>query len=423
MKYGWIIVVALVAGSFGICRAAIVGDGKTDDTAAIQSALDDMGKSGGGTVELGRGVFLIKGHLVVPANVCLAGIWQSVPSHVGLRWGGEQKPMDDGTTLLATEGRGSESGPSFISLNSNSTLKGVVIYYPDQKPDETPAAYPYAITMHGTNCAVLAVEMLNPYNGIDTTGAGRHLIRDVQGQPLRRGIYVDQIYDIGRIEDVHFNPWWCWEGAVKKFEMENGQAFVFGRSDWEYVFNTFCFGYNMGYQFIETKDGVCNGNFLGIGADDCWTAVEVDQSAEFGILITNGEFTAFEGPNPTIVHVAKSNVGAVRFVNCAYWGFDNRTADIEGSGVIGFSDCTFASWDSKNKKHQRQDAQIRATGGTVMVRGCEFMIARPIVDLEAGVKAAVITDNVTRGDSDVENHSDGQVVVKDNLGHVPTTQP
>ena len=25
---------------------------------------------------------------------------------------------------------------------------------------------------------------------------------------LRRGILVDAIYDIGRIENVHFNPWW-----------------------------------------------------------------------------------------------------------------------------------------------------------------------------------------------------------------------
>ena len=36
--------------------------------------------------------------------------------------------------------------------------------------------------------AVLAVELLNPYNGIDATRNERHLIRDVQGQPLRRGI-------------------------------------------------------------------------------------------------------------------------------------------------------------------------------------------------------------------------------------------
>ena len=62
--------------------------------------------------------------------------------------------------------------------------------------------------MRGKNPAVLDVEFLNPYNGIDASQNERHLIRDVQGQPLRRGIFVDEIYDIGRIEDVHFNPWW-----------------------------------------------------------------------------------------------------------------------------------------------------------------------------------------------------------------------
>ena len=40
-------------------------------------------------------------------------------------------------------------------------------------------------------------------------------------------------------------------------------AFVFGRSDWEYVFNTFAFAYAIGYHFIERETGSMNGNFLG----------------------------------------------------------------------------------------------------------------------------------------------------------------
>ena len=39
------------------------------------------------------------------------------------------------------------------------------------------------------------------------------------------------------------------------------------RTDWEYVFNTFAFGYAIGYHFIETSTGSMNGNFLGIGSD------------------------------------------------------------------------------------------------------------------------------------------------------------
>jgi hypothetical protein len=70
--------------------------------------------------------------------------------------------------------------------------------------------------------------------------------------------------------------------------MEHGEAFLFGRSDWQYVLNTFCFGYRAGYKFVQSAARVCNGNFLGIGADDRWTAVVVEQCAPFALLITNG---------------------------------------------------------------------------------------------------------------------------------------
>ena len=192
---------------------------------------------------MGRGTFFFAGHLNVPRGVALVGIWESVPSHAGIRDRGLAKPTDQGTTFLITENAGKDDGPAFVTLNENSTLKGVVLYYPNQKTDQVPVAYPYAVAMRGNNPAVLEVEMLNPYNGIDATQNNRHLIRDVSGQPLRRGIMVNGIYDIGRIENVHFNPWWSVEPRLLKWQTENGEAFIFGRTDWQYVFNTFCFGY------------------------------------------------------------------------------------------------------------------------------------------------------------------------------------
>ena len=249
------------------------GDGQTDDTAAFQQALDAAAKAGGGAVFAPRGSYFFAGHLNIPSAVTLRGIWESVPAHNGLRDAGLPKPTDDGTTFLATEGAGHEDGPAFVTLNHNSTLKGVVIFYPKQKPDDVPDAYPWAIAMRGKNPAVLAVELLNPFNGIDATKNERHLIRDVQGQPLRRGILVDAIYDIGRIENVHFNPWWSTKPRLLQWQQENGEAFLIGRSDWQYMFNTFCFGYNVGYRFLKTPTGACNGNFLGLGADDCFTVL------------------------------------------------------------------------------------------------------------------------------------------------------
>jgi hypothetical protein len=388
------------------------GDGTNDDTAAFQKALDAAGQAHGGTVLAERANYFFAGHLVVPNAVTLQGMWKSVPSHLGLRDRDRAKPTDEGTTFLITENEGNESGNPFIRLNDNSTLSGVVLYYPLQKPANAPAAYPYAIATRGKNPAVLDVELLNAYNGIDTTGSERHLLRNISGQPLRRGVYVDNVLDIGRIENVHFNPWWSGAGnsAAYAFQQANGEAFVFGRSDWEYVLNTFCFGYKVGYRFIQTAGGECNGNFLGIGADDCFTAVVVEQSAPFGLLISNGEFVSFHGPDPTMVEVGSANRGAVRFSNCAFWGPCNQIARIAGRGTVGFSDCTFVQWDRKNEGR----AALQAVSGSLLVRGCEFQENKPQVDLGTNVMRAVIADNMIRGKLRINNRGSRQFQIHDN---------
>ncbi len=50
------------------------------------------------------------------------------------------------------------------------------------------------------------VTLLNPYEAIRLVGAARHLVRNVTGYPVWRGLYVDECYDIGRIENIHFWP-------------------------------------------------------------------------------------------------------------------------------------------------------------------------------------------------------------------------
>jgi len=390
------------------------GDGETDDTAAFQRALDAMGETGGGVVRAPRGNYFFAGHLEVPAAVTLEGIWQSVPAHNGLRDKGLPKPTDDGTTFLITENADHEESAPFITLHHNSTLKGVVLYYPEQNHDNTPKPYPWAIAMRGKNPAVLQVELLNPYNGIDASQNERHLIRDVQGQPLRRGIYVDSIYDIGRIENVHFNPWWSLQPKLFEWQQANGEAFVFGRADWQYVLNTFCFGYKVGYKFIQTPAGVCNGNFLGIGADDCQTALVVEQAAPMGLLISNGEFVSFRGPDPTMIEVRETNKGSVRFVNCAYWGPCNQIARIAGKGTVAFGDCNFVQWDRKKEG----GAALKVDGGSLIVRGCEFQQDKPQIELGDSVRRAIITGNLFTGESRISNRSQGAVVINNNAADV-----
>jgi hypothetical protein len=396
--------------SYSVTDFGAKGDGQADNTAAFQKALDAAAQTGGGVVYAPVGNYLFSGHLNIPNAVTLKGVWESVPSHIGIRNPSAPKPTDEGTTFLVTESAGKEDGPPFITLNNNSTLKGVVIYYPQQNPADEPKAYPWTIAMRGKNPAVLAVELLNPYNGIDAMHNERHLIRDVQGQPLRRGILVDDIYDIGRIENVHFNPWWSMQPRLFAWQQKHGEAFIFGRSDWQYMFNTFCFGYNVGYKFIQTKAGLCNGNFLGIGADDCFTAVVVENCAPMALLISNGEFVSFHGPDPTMVRVEASNSGSVRFVNCAFWGPCNQIARLAGKGTVGFSDCTFMQWDhNKEGRHA-----LQAESGTLLVRGCEFRENKPQIELGESIRRAIISDNIITGKLRISNQSKAAVNLNNN---------
>jgi Pectate lyase superfamily protein len=380
------------------------GNGIDDETAVFQRALDAAHRAGGGMVYVPPGRYLFHSVLNIPDGVTLRGSFGCVPSHTGMRDQGQPNPGDDGTVLLVTAGRGNEDGEPFITLNTNSSLAGLTICYPEQVTDSAPIAYPWSIAMRGKNPAAFDLELLNPYQGIDASHNERHNVRNICGQPLRRGILVDSIYDIGRIENVHFNPWWNGHDRVYRWQTENGEAFVFGRADWEYVLNTFCFGYHVGYKFVHTEAGECNGNFLGIGADDCNRAVLVEQSAPYGLLITNGEFTSFHGDDPTMVEVLETNKGVVRFSNSAFWGPCNQIARIAGQGTVGFSDCTFVEW-------RKDRAAIQASSGSLLIRGCDFRQNQPHISFGESVDRAVITGNIFAGSAQIQNASTKDVQI------------
>lgn len=392
-------------------------DASADATAAFEAAFRAAEQAQGGTVLAPTGRYRFDGTLVLPKNVALRGTYAYAPAHAGLRDHSDELPVS-GTVFEVHGQAGSETGTPFIGLQTNSVVQGVTIYYPDQSPEqETPTAYPYAIAMRGNNPAVIDVQLLNPYNGIDASRNQRALIRNVHGQPLHIGLFVDEIYDIGRVENVHWNPWWSINSPAYRWQVAHGTGFLFARTDWHYVLNTFCFGYNIGYHFTTGKNGGTNGNFLGIGADDCSTGVQVDESAPMGILITNGEFVAFRRPDPVQIRVAPSHGGTVRFVNCAFWGPGNRIAEIDGDGVVGFSDCSFMQWgynvgSAVPPKDGYPALDVRR--GSVLVRGCDFMEDKPQITLARDVERAVITDNLINGRTRIENHAKGRVIIRNN---------
>jgi len=367
-------------------------DGVTDDTAAFAAAFAAL-PAGGGTVSVPTGNYMIKTHLSVPPNTTLEGVW-SIPTAFS---------QMKGSTLLAVEGAGSETGPAFITLAINSTIKGITVYYPDQKAEKI-VAYPWCVACAGgDNASIVDCLLVNPYKAVDigSHASGRHYIRNLYGQPLKTGIFVDKCFDVGRIENVHFWPFWQWDekSGIREWMWANSEAFVFARTDWEYVLNTFVFGYKTGYRFTKSADGAMNGNLLGIGADATENAVVVEYSQKPGLLITNGEFVAFAGSNPCEVVVKDTHDGVVQFVNCAYWGPADQIARIAGTGQVTFSACNFLGWNRKNNK----TPAIELSGGDLIVNACTFNGAGPQVTLLGKARSAVITGNRMGGPQAISN--------------------
>ncbi|HQO36681.1 MAG TPA: glycosyl hydrolase family 28-related protein, partial [bacterium] len=351
-----------------------VGDGKTDSTRAIQNALDAAGENGGGEVFLPVGNYVLESSVRIPSGVTLQGIWNA-PHH---------STITLGSALWIKHGKNQEDGPAAIDLSPSSALRGVTIYYPEQSPDKI-IPYSYAIHGRGMNPTVENVTFINVYQGIDFGSKAHelHTIRYLYGCVLRRGIYINQCTDIGRIENVHFNPhYWAranvpeikikegqpgaWDNLVNYLN-ENLEVFIFGRTDWEYVFNTFAWGFNVCYRFTKTEQGSCNGSFIGCGADGGKTCVLIEDSQKYtgGLLFTNGEFVAMRGDNPVMIRTTNEFAGAAQFSNCSFWGPCAENVVIEGTGQVSLSQCNFVQWAFIGDKTNQYS--VRHLGGTLMM--------------------------------------------------------
>jgi len=372
----------------GILNAKQYGakaDGATDDTAVVQKALDEAAKSGG-VVYLPPGKYLIKGSLNIPPGVSLKGCGKA-PRY--------NNPLT-GTVILATGGRDDENGPALFELHASTSVSGLTVYYPEQKVTDI---HPYAWTFHlqGEDNTIENVTLINSYNGIRVGPEPnvRHRIRSVYGCVLRRGIFVDACTDIGRIENVQFHGHWWWAKEVggdieivNKYMINNCEAFIFGRTDWEYVTNTFVFPVKIGYHFIKTPSGTCNGQFCGIGADWAQRCVVVEDIQFMGLLITNGQFVAFAGDNPIEVEIAPTCNGSVRLVNCAFWGPSIQNVVSHNQGFTSLSDCYFST------PHSSPNPVVEADNGRLQIRGCSFQAGnKPSIALRKGLKNAIVTEN------------------------------
>jgi hypothetical protein len=112
-----------------------------------------------------------------------------------------------------------------------------------------------------------------------------------------------------------------------------------------------------------------------------------------------------------MVQVGSGNEGNITFSNCAFWGPCNQNAIIDGRGTITFADCIFMHWD----RNREGRYSIRTTGGSVIIRGCNFMTDSPQVFIGENVSRAIVTGNMVKGKIRIDNRS-ANVIIENNLG-------
>jgi hypothetical protein len=327
----------------------------------------------------------------VPAGVTLEGVWQGPAAYVPGR----------GTVLLAVGGKDDPAGRPLITLREGAQLRALTVFHPEQRQENPPLAYPWAVRAGGIGCAVTDVLLVNPYQGVDFASepSGRHSVHGLYGQPLYRGLAIDRSLDVGRIENVHFWPFWDeWRSPLKAFMAERGVAFVVGRADWEYLSNCFCIGYRIGFHFVETADGAANALLTQCGSDIGPTAVRVDHcQVHSGLSFVNGQFMAS-------VEVGETNRGPLKLTACGFWGVETTDSQLvlAGTGHTTVMGCHFQDWAHRDKEAPAIDARR----GGLTLTACDFHgSAAPQLRLGADVEAAVIVGNRFRGAQRIENHA------------------
>ncbi len=378
---------------------APVNNTAVDSSAHIQKALDAAAKKGGGVVYLPEGLYRMESPITVPSGVTLRGEWQSP----------DIAPAGKGTVLLVRTGGISVCETPFVSLKTGGGFRNITVLYPGTAEGNlTQFSSTIAETPSGgsDSYTVMNVTILGGSVGFDaaTAWSELHYLKNVYISSLKKGIKINYVSDIGRIENVHISPRYLLENTAVVMTAENKQkisdymynnadGLYIQRSDWQYVYDLEIEGVNRGIAFesyIDTADNNrvrgSNGQMFGMTLSGCKTAVDVVYTNAIGYAFTDisvsdcqtgfdfgSDFMAcfeitnleFKGSIAVPLFVASDNNGKVTVTNSSFGcnGIQNYAVTVKG-GSLSLQQCDF----ELDKKH----VIINPTSGAVSVLGCTF---------------------------------------------------
>jgi hypothetical protein len=239
-----------------------VGDGATDDTAAVLAWLN----AGGGVPK--PGTYKLTSAVEVPVGAVIIGP-------------GSLYRADTITGQAVFHFAHTGKGFTFTGASGARHISGIATKRTQPTPGVgwTPTAHDWDFYITGaTDVCLENILLLNPTKGIIcTAGGGRHVFRNISGQPLSIGLQVDYSADVTRIDGIHFWDFWSSSSYVTDYTTNNATAIQSNRNDNCDMADVFAIFYRYGLK-LGAGTGGNTTRLRGslIGFDACGSGVYVE---------------------------------------------------------------------------------------------------------------------------------------------------
>ncbi len=296
----WMLFAGCGTAAQAVCIGASVnsfgakGDGHSDDSAAIQSAINAASAAGGGSVVFSVARYFTTARFVVPKGVVLCGAIEGPFDVAGVN------PADTAVapTLLITN----SSGP-FVTLSDlGAGVTDLLFHYPNQVASSAaaPAAYPYTIQVNAPGTKVARSTVTNAYNFLDIE-VGRTMAQDLFIGAFNIGVNIDHTLDHVSLRNLLNSVFWDFlEGAtyprpIDSWVLNHGTALVVNRMDSLDVHGFFAFSRFTGILLTDSPDKSQNPTCgYGAGSD-----IDLD-AVQYGIVISASNFPGYKFTNVDI---------------------------------------------------------------------------------------------------------------------------
>lgn len=270
------------------------GDGHTDDTSAIQSAINAAAAAGGGSVVFNVARYFTTGAIQVPSGVVLCGSIEG-PFDVA---GANPGAITIAPTLLVTN-----SKSPFITLQGiGAGVSDLLFHYPNQVDPTAPApnAYPYTIVAAAPGSKVVRCTTSNAYNFLDIE-SGRVIAQDLFVGAYNIGVNIDHAQDHVTVRNVLNQVFWdAWQPIpyplpIDTWVQSHAIALVVNRVDSLEIHDFKLFSRFAGMLLTDSSDTAqtprCG---FGTGSDINFDTVQ------YGIIVTATNTPGFEFANVII---------------------------------------------------------------------------------------------------------------------------